>query len=225
VSVATGSVRALIVVAKAPRPGHVKTRLATSLAPEAIVTLYRGMIEDTLELARSLRDTRVAVVCPGADVGELRSWLGPSVEIVAQHGHGLAAALDSTFRFFLADGANRVVIFNGDSPHLPAAELERAFSLLEGCDLVVGPTTDGGYYLVGGSVVHPNLFEASRLGTQTALEALLARAAALGLRVGMTAPWYDVDDSDDLARLALDFRSAPASARRTRALLARWRLV
>jgi uncharacterized protein len=225
VSVATRAACALIVVAKAPRPGHVKTRLATSLAPEAIITLYRCMIEDTLELARSLSDTRVAVVCPGADVGELRSWLGTSVEIVAQEGHGLAAALDSTFRFFLGDGVDRVVIFNGDSPHLPSAELERAFALLDGCDLVVGPTTDGGYYLVGESVVHPNLFEASRLGTQTALEALLAHAGELGLRIGMTAPWYDVDDPDDLTRLAMDLQSAPASARRTGALLARWRLV
>lgn len=224
-SVATRAARALIVVAKAPRPGHVKTRLATSLAPEAVVTLYRCMIEDTLELARSLRDTRVAVVCPGADVGELRSWLGTSVEIVAQHGHGLAAALDSTFRFFLGEGVDRVVIFNGDSPHLPSAELERAFTLLDGCDLVVGPTTDGGYYLVGASVEHPDLFEASRLGTQTALEALLARAGELGLRIGMTAPWYDVDDPDDLARLAMDLQRAPARARRTEALLARWRLV
>src|SRR5262249_45930399 len=98
VSVATGTGRVLIVVAEAPRSGHVKTRLATSLAPEAIVALYRCLIEDTLELARSLPDTRVAVVCPSADVGELRAWLGTSLEVVAQQGHGLAAALDSTFR-------------------------------------------------------------------------------------------------------------------------------
>jgi len=225
VSVAAGVGRVLIVVAKAPRPGHVKTRLATSLAPEAIVALYRCLIEDTLELARSLPDTRVAVVCPGADVGELRAWLGTSVEIVAQQGHGLAAALDSTFHSFLANGVDRVVIFNGDSPHLPAAELERAFTLLDRCDVVVGPTTDGGFYLVGQTAAHPGLFEASRMGTQTALEALLARGSELGLRVGMTAPWYDIDDSDDLARLALDLRSTPSSARRTEALLARWRLV
>jgi len=224
VSVATAAGRVLIVVAKAPRPGHVKTRLATSLAPEAIVALYRCLIEDTLELARTLPDTRVAVVCPSADVDELRAWLGTSVEIVAQKGHGLAAALDSTFRAFLADGVDRVVIFNGDSPHLPPAELERAFTLLDQCDLVVGPTTDGGFYLVGGRVAHPGLFEASRMGTQTALEALLARAGELGLAVRMTVPWYDVDEPDDLARLALDLRRTPAHARRTGALLARWRL-
>ena len=157
-SVPSGTGRVLIVVAKAPRPGHVKTRLATSLAPEAIVALYRCLIEDTLELARSLPDTRVAVVCPSADVGELQAWLGTAIEIVAQEGHGLAAALDSTFRFFLADGVDRVVIFNSDSPHLPSAELERAFTLLDRCDLVVGPTTDGGFYLVGGRVARPGLF-------------------------------------------------------------------
>jgi rSAM/selenodomain-associated transferase 1 len=225
VNAETGGGRVLIVVAKAPRPGHVKTRLATSLAPEAIVALYRCLIEDTLELARSLPDTRVTVVCPSGDVEDLRAWLGTSVEIVAQQGHGLAAALDSIFSSFLADGVGRVVIFNGDSPHLPSAELERAFTLLDCCDLVVGPTTDGGFYLVGGSVAHPGLFESTRMGTQTALEALLARASEHGLRVEMTAPWYDVDDSDDLARLALDLQNAPASARQTAALLAQWRLV
>src|SRR5262249_13439403 len=98
-------------------------------------------------------------------------------------------------------------------------------AMLDCCDLVVGPTTDGGYYLVGGRVVHVGLFEASRLGTQTALDALLARAGELGVRVGMTASWYDVDDPDDLARLVQDLRRTRVSARRTGALLARWRLV
>src|SRR5262249_8734745 len=77
-SVGTKATRALVVVAKAPRTGHVKTRLAPSLAPEAIVALYRCLVEDTLDLARSVPDTRVAVVCPGADVAEVRFWLGPS---------------------------------------------------------------------------------------------------------------------------------------------------
>jgi len=225
VTVSRGAARTLVVVAKAPRIGHVKTRLGAALAPEGIVALYRCLIEDTLELAGSLPATRVVVVCPAADVGELRVWLGPTTEIVAQEGGGLAAALDSTFRVFLGEGVDRVVIFNGDSPHLPPAELERAFALLDGCDLTIGPTIDGGYYLVGGRAYHPGLFDASRMGTQTALDALLARAGALGLAVEMTASWYDVDEPHDLERLARDLHSAPASARRTAALLERWRLV
>lgn len=224
-TVSRGAARTLVVVAKAPRIGHVKTRLGAALAPEGIVALYRCLIEDTLELAGRLPATRVVVVCPAADVGELRVWLGPTTEIVAQEGGGLAAALDSTFRVFLGEGVDRVVIFNGDSPHLPPAELERAFALLDGCDLTIGPTIDGGYYLVGGRAYHPGLFDASRMGTQTALDALLARAGALGLAVEMTASWYDVDEPHDLERLARDLHSAPASARRTAALLERWRLV
>jgi rSAM/selenodomain-associated transferase 1 len=214
----------LVVVAKAPRIGHVKTRLGTALAPEAIVALYRCLIEDTLDLAGTLPATRVVVVGPAGDVGELRAWLGVAAEIVAQEGEGLAAALDSTFRIFLGEGVDRLVIFNGDSPHLPPAELDRAFASLDRADLTVGPTLDGGYYLVGGRVHHPGLFEASRMGTQTALDALLARADALGLAVETTAPWYDVDEPHDLERLARDLRRAPASARRTAALLARWQL-
>src|SRR6266403_2273151 len=81
VTVSRGAARTLVVVAKAPRIGHVKTRLGGTLAPEAIVALYRCLIEDTLDLAGSLPDTHVAVVCPPADVGELRAWLDPITEI------------------------------------------------------------------------------------------------------------------------------------------------
>src|SRR5262249_24815796 len=95
VTVSRRAARALVGVANAPRLGHVKTRLGGALAPEAIVALYRCLIEDTLDLARSLPGTRVAVVCPATDIDELREWFDPHMEVVAQEGHGLAAALDS----------------------------------------------------------------------------------------------------------------------------------
>ena len=88
--------RALVVMAKAPRPGHVKTRLARSLRQDAEVTLYRCLMEDTIALARAATGASVSVVCPRADVPELAAWL--DVAIVPQDGEGLAAALTSVFR-------------------------------------------------------------------------------------------------------------------------------
>jgi rSAM/selenodomain-associated transferase 1 len=210
--------RALVVMAKAPRPGHVKTRLAPFLPQDAEVALYRCLLEDTIALARAATGASVSVVCPRADVLELAAWL--DVAIVPQDGEGLAAALTSVFRLHLTMGYEHVIAFNGDSPHLPARVLDEAFDLLGRADLVVGPTEDGGYYLVGATAVYPGLFDAQRIGTETALQTLLGRARALNLQVLVTEPWYDIDGGGDLTRLAAELRDAPSRAPRTAAWLA-----
>jgi uncharacterized protein len=212
--------RALIIMAKAARAGHVKTRLAASLPAEAVVDLYRCMIEDTLDLARSVATHALAVVCPTSDVADLATWL-PAIEIVGQQGDGLAAGLVSAFRIFIERGYRRVVALDGDSPQLPPETLDEAFRLLDSADVVVGPTTDGGYYLVGSTSARAELFDTQRMGTGTALDSLIASAQSLGLRVALTETDYDVDEADDLARLARELRIFPHRARRTAAWVAR----
>jgi uncharacterized protein len=212
--------RALIIMAKAARVGQVKTRLATSLPAEAVVELYRCMIEDTLDLARSVSTDALAIVCPTSDVADLTSWL-PAIEIVGQQGEGLAAGLVSAFRIFFDRRYRRVIALDGDSPQLPPETLDKAFRLLDEADVVVGPTTDGGYYLVGSTTVQAELFETQRMGTGTALDSLMVTAQGLGLRVALTETCYDVDEVEDLARLARELRLFPHRARRTAAWLAR----
>ena len=104
-------------------------------------------------------------------------------------GDGLAAALTSVFAHFGDTGYSRIVAFNSDSPHLPTTILQAAFQLLENCDVVVGPTHDGGYYLVGAKMSHPRLFTTDAMGTANALEALLTKARALGISVRLTDPF------------------------------------
>ncbi|HEX9153988.1 MAG TPA: DUF2064 domain-containing protein, partial [Nitrospira sp.] len=118
----------------------------------------------------------------------------------------------------------RIIAFNSDSPHLPRSVLEDAFHTLAAHDIVVGPTHDGGYYLVGAKASHPTLFAHDGMGTSSALERLLSRARALELSVGLAAPFYDIDLADDLTRLAEDLRLAPARAPRTAAWLKEWEL-
>jgi uncharacterized protein len=207
-------------MAKAARTGHVKTRLAASLPAEAVVDLYRCMIEDTLDLARSISTDAIAIVCPTADVADLASWL-PTTEIVGQQGAGLAAGLVSAFRTFIGRGFRRVVALDGDSPQLPRATLEQAFQLLDEADVVVGPTTDGGYYLIGCKSAQAELFDTERMGSGSAFSSLIASARALGLRVSVTPACYDVDEVEDLTRLARELRSFPDRAVRTAAWLAR----
>jgi len=201
----------------------VKTRLAQSLPVEAVTELYRCFLDDTMALAHSLGGVEVAIMCPASDVEELtRMARGAVGVVVEQKGEGLAAGLTSVFAQFAAPGRQRVVAFNSDSPHLPASVLESAFAALTGHDVVVGPTHDGGYYLVGAKAAHPGLFDGDGMGTNSALEALLSRARGLQLSVGFTDPFYDIDVESDLARLAEELRLAPARAPRTAAWLAEW---
>ena len=227
--------RVLVIMAKAPRPGEVKTRLASSLSPEAVTAFYCCLLEDTLALTRSLGDVEVAIMCPESDVTELAQLAGNQASVVAQKGEGLAAGLTSVFAHFAPDRQRedhqkdvhqrRIIAFNSDSPHLPRSVLEDAFETLAAHDVVVGPTHDGGYYLVGAKTSHPTLFASDGMGTSSALERLLAHARDLELSVGFAAPFYDIDVVDDLTRLAEELRPAPARAPRTAAWLKEWELV
>jgi hypothetical protein len=216
--------RTLVIMAKAPRPGAVKTRLASSLSPEAVTDFYCCLLDDTLALARSLGDADIAIMCPDSDVNELAQLAAKhlpdnEVSVVAQKGEGLAAGLTSVFAHFAQGHQRRVIAFNSDSPHLPRSVLEDAFEMLAAHDVVIGPTHDGGYYLVGAKASHPTLFAGDGMGTSSALERLLSRARALELSVGLAASFYDIDVADDLARLAEELRLAPARAPRTAAWL------
>jgi rSAM/selenodomain-associated transferase 1 len=218
----SGSDRVLVIMAKAPRPGAVKTRLEPGLSAEAVTGFYRCLLHDTLALARSLRDVEVAIMCPHSDVNELRRLAGGQANVVAQKGEGLAAGLSSVFAHFAGSHQRRIIAFNSDSPHLPRSVLEAAFETLAGHDIVVGPTHDGGYYLVGAKASHPTLFAGDGMGTNSALERLLSRAQALELSVAFADSFYDIDVADDLTRLAEDLRLAPARAPRTAAWLKEW---
>jgi rSAM/selenodomain-associated transferase 1 len=214
--------RTLVIMAKAPKPGMVKTRLNQSLPSPAVLALYRCLLEDTVALAKSLAGVDVAVMCPELDQEELANLLGNTVQVVAQKGQGLAAGLVSVFRHFTAEGRNRVIAFNSDSPHLAPNVLKSAFEILETHDVVVGPTHDGGYYLVGAKADYASLFEGDAMGTQSALERLLGHAKALGLTIGSTEPFYDIDVANDLILLARELRDNPAKAPRTAAWLKAW---
>jgi len=216
--------RTLVVMAKAPRPGKVKTRLAQSLSVEAVTEFYCCLLDDTLALARSLSDVKVAIMCPEPDVNELARLAGGAASVVAQKGEGLAAGLTSVFAHFPGNNQRRVIAFNSDSPHLPRAVLEEAFEKLAAHDVVVGPTHDGGYYLVGAKASHPTLFAHDGMGTSSALERLLWRIRDLRLSVALVDSFYDIDVADDLTRLAEELRVAPARAPRTAAWLREWKL-
>ncbi|MBV8587139.1 MAG: TIGR04282 family arsenosugar biosynthesis glycosyltransferase [Verrucomicrobia bacterium] len=212
----------LVIMAKAPRPGTVKTRLNPSLPLQAVTAFYSCLLDDTLALTQSLAGVEVAIMCPDSDVNELARLAGHRARIVAQQGAGLAAGLTFVFAHFTEGRERRIIAFNSDSPHLPRSILEAAFETLKAHDLVVGPTYDGGYYLVGAKTSYPSLFSGEGMGTASALERLLSCARALELSVGFTDPFYDIDVADDLIRLAGELEGAPARAPKTALWLKQW---
>lgn len=209
----------LAIMAKAPRPGYVKTRLLRHYPSDQVLAIYRCLVEDTVSVARQLPDAHLAVVCPAGDRGELQAWL-PDVEILEQAGAGLADGLASTFTIFGQQGFARIIALNCDTPHVPAAALVEAFELLRAREIVIGPTLDGGYYLVGATTAHPTLFDGSPLGTGNARAALEGRIRDLGLSLGLTEACYDVDRREDLERLREELRAHPERAPRTATWLA-----
>jgi rSAM/selenodomain-associated transferase 1 len=214
--------RVLVIMAKAPRPGNVKTRLTPSLPLQAVTKFYRCLLEDTLALAQSLGGVEIAIMCPNSDVSELAEFAGSGVCVVAQNGDGLAAGLTSVFSHFARHHPRRMIAFNSDSPHLPDSVLEKAFETLAVRDVVVGPTYDGGYYLVGANASYPTLFTDDGMGTGNALERLLSRARDLDLSVGFLDLFYDIDVAEDLVQLAADLQLAPSRAPRTALWLKQW---
>src|SRR5207245_9210355 len=164
----------------------------SSISPAAVTSFYCCLLEDTQAVARSLGDVEVAIMCADTDVNELARLAGSEASVVAQKGEGRAAGLTSVFAHFAEGHQRRTIAFNSDSPHLPRSVLEDAFETLTVRDVVVGPTHDGGYYLVGAKAYHPALFARDGMGTSSALERLLSRARALELSVGFAAPFYDI---------------------------------
>ena len=214
--------RTLVIMAKAPRLGLVKTRLLESLPPLAVTALYGCLLYDTLALAKSLPRVEVAVMCPESDRDELLQVFGSAARIVAQTGHGLAAGLTSVFRHFTENGRQHVIAFNSDSPHLAPSVLVSAFEMLAVHDVVVGPTHDGGYYLVGAKANHPSLFEGYGMGTKSALDRLLTRAKSLELSMGFSQTFYDIDVANDLILLAQELQATPEKAPMTAGWFREW---
>ena len=209
----------VLVVAKAPVAGRVKTRLAAALGPEGAAALGRAMLLDTLDGCR-LEVPVVGVLCASDDDVELLAGLaGPGVPVVVQEGAGLSDALEAGMRHCLARGGIALLV-SSDIPGVPAGALHRAVALLgEGVDVVLGPGHDGGYWLIGVREQHPGLFDGIPWSTAAVLEASLARCRDLSLEVRLLEPWRDVDTMSDVAALADALETLPG--RRTAEALGR----
>jgi rSAM/selenodomain-associated transferase 1 len=211
--------RWLIVLAKQPVAGRVKTRLARVLGDQVAADLQAAFLADTLRHAARVRDARRLVCFAPA---EARAWfadLDPHAELAAQVEGDLGARLAAAFAHAFAAGATAALAVGSDAPQQDEGVLERAFAELVPGRVVLRPSDDGGYTLVGLSAPAPRLFEGIPWSTPGVLASSARRARALGLEVVLLEPGYDVDEAADLARLAAEIAAGRADCPATRAAL------
>ena len=197
---------ALIVFAKHPAPGRVKTRLTPPLTPEEAAELYRCMLLDTLAKVRSFPDVRGYLFYQDEPAAlPYFQGIAPDFVLMPQEGCDLGGRMAGAFREVLSRGFRRVVIVGTDAPDLPVDYLHQAFRALvdDSVDVVFGPSADGGYYLLALKAVPDCLFEGIAWSTGTVLAESLARAEEAGVRVHLLPGWHDVDTCEDLQRCGL----------------------
>ncbi len=225
---------AIAVIAKAPRPGHVKTRLRAILTPEEAADLGAAFLQDTLaNLQRAGQHVPVAGFVAYAPAGaETRfdGLLPAGTALVLADGtngdapgvQGFGRVLLDATRTLLAQGWGAVCVLGADSPTLPTAHLVSAARLLlqNQADAVLGPADDGGYWLLGLTRPHPEPFANIAWSTETVAQETRAAIRAAGLRLAELPPWYDVDDPPALAQLVQDCAQPDTPAPRTAALVA-----
>ena len=218
---------AVAIMAKAPRPGAVKTRLCPPLVAAEAAALYRCFLLDKIAAVRALVDAQPALAYTPDDARAEFAALAPDMALVPQRGPDLGARLYATLATLLAAGHTGAIAVDSDTPTLPREFLQQAVDCLirPGPDVVLGPTEDGGYYLIGVRAVHRALFDAVPWSTSAVLEVTLRQAAAAGLQAVCLPAWFDVDTPDDLRRLqsTLDDGPAATAASQTGRFLASWR--
>jgi len=194
---------AVVILAKAPVPGKVKTRLTPPLTPEQAAQLAEKLLRETTLLVQSLKGVRpVVAVDPPEGIDLVRRLLGSSIQFVPQTDGDLGKRLSEVFWQFFAVGSKGVMVLGADHPNLPREYLVQAQEALEKSDdpVVLGPTEDGGYYLIGLNRFHPELFEGIPWSTADVLRITQERAESIGLSVTLLPSWYDIDRPEDLSR-------------------------
>ena len=214
---------ALVIFAKAPIPGEVKTRLCPPLTPDEAATLHGSFVLDMLERTKlavaklQLPFHRYLACAPSSalvffKIMEERQ----DVRLLDQAGDDLGQRMHRTAVDLFAKGYKQVFIVGTDVPSLPLSVYQEAFAILSRSDVVLGPALDGGYYLIGLTQPAEKLFTGVPWSTDKVLAITQQQAKTLGLSVGLTTAWRDVDTIEDLHALITECREDNKKPQRDR---------
>ena len=192
--------------AKYWQPGQVKTRLAKAIGAERAATAYFQFVSTLLERLGDCCEQKWLAYTPSERAPRFEDILPDGWQSEPQAAGDLGLRMKSFFERRLAAGCRRVVLLGSDSPHVPLEYVRQAFDQLRRHDVVLGPTEDGGYWLIGLADEVPDIFAAIPWSTPQVWSATLAAIRTAGLSHAVLPTWYDIDEHDDLRRLMSDLR-------------------
>lgn len=200
-----GMKNCLIIFAKEPKNGRVKTRLQGYLSKLQCVNLYKAFLRDTFALTEKItcKHKIIAYDSYGKKPRYLKK-IAPYYTFYKQKGERLGERMYNAFKFAKNSGASKTVIIGSDFPTLSASAIKKAFSLLSRADVVLGPSLDGGYYLIGLKSPCIELFEGITWSSPTVLKDTINNAQRLKKKIALLDKRYDIDDAKDLFRLKND---------------------
>lgn len=193
--------RSLVIFARAPALGQVKTRLAAEVGSERALAIYSALGRRILDAVRPAADCEIVIAFTPPDaLDAVALWLAGADRYEAQGSGDLGARMDEAIARRLAAGARQVIVIGTDCPAVDAQMIERAFAKLDRADLVLGPAADGGYYLIGVSARQPGLFVDVPWSAPTTLQVTLDRARELSLEIALLEEQHDIDTAADWDR-------------------------
>ena len=208
------SSNALIVFTREPEEGKTKTRLMPYYSPKQCAEIHRRMLADIGREMRSV-NADIIVAYTGGEPEFLKKTFGCDAIFTSQTGTGLGERMQNAIDSALALGYEKAVLIGTDVPELRADSVDKAFKLLDTSDVVIGPTEDGGYYLIGMKSLHEEAFKVEKYGTSTVLEETVASMKTGRLSIGVADSYRDIDNHEDLAAFRERMRKSP-DLRKTR---------
>jgi rSAM/selenodomain-associated transferase 1 len=200
----------LVIMAKEPQVGYTKTRLCPPLTLDQAAQLYQALLKDSIVLASCLDGIDLAIaVTPPESIDYFKSISPPQTLLVPVDCIDIGDCLAQVLGNLLNLGYPAALAFNADGPSVPSAYIKAAVDLLSDYDVVLGPSEDGGYYLVGLKRLHQDIFMGISWSTPLVLNQTLIKIQELGLEVKLLPPWYDVDTAADLERLRSELAKLP----------------
>jgi rSAM/selenodomain-associated transferase 1 len=207
--------RAIIIMAKVPISGNVKTRLQSVISPEKSAELATAFLKDTVNKAKSICENTIIAFFPPSEKDKLAEILHDEKKIIGQTGENLGERMFSAFEFAFANDSDAIVMLGTDSPTFPADFIEQAFEFLEtNSDAVLGKTDDGGFYLIGLRVLPKEIFENVAWSSPKTFEEVYRNIMDLNLHLRETPSWYDVDEPPDFEKLKAEFQHNANAKRR-----------
>jgi uncharacterized protein len=191
----------LVQFTRFPEPGKVKTRLIAALGPAGACSLHRRLTSHIMHIAKKFAiagNADFVIYFDGAGAKAMQQLFGKDFKYLSQSEGDLGQRMSTAFADLFGQGHQQVVLIGSDCPGLTAEILAAAFAYLNHHDLVLGPATDGGYYLIGLTALHPELFQHVSWGTAEVFTKTTTKAAGLGLATAFLKPLSDIDRPEDL---------------------------